>query len=749
MDKEKLASGFVKSGLLDEDEAAALLEANRRAENESLEDTLVRLKYATEEETTKALAEYLDLPYIDLSGGPDPKALKLIPLNLAAQHAIFPMRVEDGFLLLAMKNPNNTEALDLARFASGMPVKPFLAAPGSIERAIQEHYNVEDNIADYMQTMPEEDKGFQLVTETVEADLKDLKKKSESAPVIHLTNSIIHQGIAKGASDIHVEPQDKVVIIRNRVDGVLTESFRAPKWAQAALTSRLKIMAGMDIAEKRVPQDGRIQIRTKNKDIDLRVSTLPTQHGEKVVIRILDTHKEAPTLGDIGFRPELVSPIRKMMNQPQGMFLVCGPTGSGKTTTLYGLLSEIAKKKINVVTLEDPIEYVLSGVNQVQVNEKAGLTFAKSLRSVLRQDPNVVFLGEIRDGETAEIALRASMTGHLVLSTIHTNDAAASVTRLLDLKIEPYLLASSLSAVLAQRLVRTICPACREECEPPPAVVKKVEAAMGEAFSFTFYHGRGCGECNGTGYKGRMGIHEMLVVTPEIREIIRSQGASEARIRQAARKEGFRTLLEDALEKMRQGLTSVEEVERVVVFAPGDKETPPPCAACGRALEPGWKACPFCGNQPDGTPKPAGPRILPAAPPPAASASESLVGAKILLVDDEEETTRPLAVYLLKNKFSVTMAANGREALEAIAKDRPDILLTDVLMPEMDGLELVRRLRRDAGTSFLPVIVFSRKSDVADRLKGFEAGSDDYIPKPFDPEEMLQRVKAVLRRSRP
>jgi len=245
-----------------------------------------------------------------------------------------------------------------------------------------------------------------------------------------------------------------------------------------------------------------------------------------------------------------------------------------------------------------------------------------------------------------------------------------------------------------------------------------------------------------------MGIHELLVVSPEVREIIRSQGASEVRIRQAARKEGFRTLLEDALEKMKQGLTSVEEVERVVVFAPGDKETPPPCAACGRALEPGWKACPFCANRSDGTPEPAGPRILPVAPP-AASSSESLAGTKILLVDDEEETTRPLAVYLLKNKFSVTTAANGREALEAVAKDRPDILLTDVLMPEMDGLELVRRLRRDAGTSFLPVIVFSRKSDVADRLKGFEAGSDDYLPKPFDPEEMLQRVKAVLRRVRP
>ena len=748
MDKEKLAEAFVKGGLLDKDEASGLLEANRRTENEPLEDTLVRLKYATEEETTKVLAAYLDLPFIDLSGEPDSKALKLIPLNLAAQHAIFPVRVEDGFLLLAMKNPNDAEALDLARFASGMPVKPYLAAPSSIERVIQEHYNVEDNIADYMEAMPEEDKAFQLVTETVEADMKDLKKKSESAPVIHLTNSIIFQGIAKGASDIHVEPRDKTVIVRNRVDGVLTESIRAPKWAQAALISRLKIMAGMDIAEKRVPQDGRIQIRAKNKDIDLRVSTLPTQHGEKVVIRILDTHKEAPNLGDIGFRPELMAPIKKMINQPQGMFLVCGPTGSGKTTTLYGLLSEIAKKKINVVTLEDPIEYVLSGVNQVQVNEKAGLTFAKSLRSVLRQDPNVVFLGEIRDGETAEIALRASMTGHLVLSTIHTNDAAASVTRLLDLKIEPYLLASSLSAVLAQRLVRTICSACREEYEPPAAVVKKVEAAMGDAFSFTFYHGRGCGECNGTGYKGRMGIHELLVVSPEVREIIRSQGASEVRIRQAARKEGFRTLLEDALEKMKQGLTSVEEVERVVVFAPGDKETPPPCAACGRALEPGWKACPFCGNRSDGTPEPAGPRILPVAPP-AASSSESLAGTKILLVDDEEETTRPLAVYLLKNKFSVTTAANGREALEAVAKDRPDILLTDVLMPEMDGLELVRRLRRDAGTSFLPVIVFSRKSDVADRLKGFEAGSDDYLPKPFDPEEMLQRVKAVLRRVRP
>jgi CheY-like chemotaxis protein len=403
------------------------------------------------------------------------------------------------------------------------------------------------------------------------------------------------------------------------------------------------------------------------------------------------------------------------------------------------------------------------------VNEKAGLTFAKSLRSVLRQDPNVVFVGEIRDGETAEIALRAAMTGHLVLSTVHTNDAAATVTRLLDLDIEPYLVASSLSGVLAQRLIRTICDNCREAYEPDPAVVKKVEEAMGMEFSFLFYHGKGCEKCDGTGYRGRLGLHEFLPITPEVREIIRTQGSSEAKIRQAARKEGFRTLLEDALEKMKMGMTSVEEVERVVIFTP-EKSTESRCPSCGKTVDATWNSCPFCGTKSgDAAANPAVPALPTAAPTPVASVplatppappvalkppaplelNKDFTGAKVLIVDDEDDVARPLAMMLLKQKFCVSVAANGKEALEAIERDRPHILLTDILMPEMDGLELVRTLRRDSGTAFMPIILFSQKTAVEDRLQGFEAGSDDYLPKPFDPVEMLGRVKAVLRRAFP
>jgi CheY-like chemotaxis protein len=334
-----------------------------------------------------------------------------------------------------------------------------------------------------------------------------------------------------------------------------------------------------------------------------------------------------------------------------------------------------------------------------------------------------------------------------VLSTLHTNDAVATITRLLDLKIEPYLVASSLSGVLAQRLVRTICQDCREPYEPDPSAVKKVEAAFGEEISFVFYHGKGCEKCRGSGYRGRMGIHEFLNITPEVREIVRSQGASEAKIKAAARKDGFRTLLEDALEKMKQGLTTVEEVERVVVFNP-DQKAGESCAACGKPMEEGWKACPHCGRS---VGAPAAPQAAdPSAPRPSRPKSQGpsdFTGYKVLVVDDEEDVSRSLAMHLLKNKFSVTMAAGAQEALEAVSKDKPHILLTDVLMPGMDGLELVRRLRSDAGTAFMPVILFSQKTAVEDRLKGFEAGSDDYLPKPFDPQEMLQRVRAVLRRA--
>jgi type IV pilus assembly protein PilB len=734
VEKETLIDIFVKAGLLDGEEKKFVLEANRKNPEEEIADTLIRLKFGTEEDVAKAFASHYKCPYIDLATGLDPQIVRRIPLTLASQKMLIAVREEDGHLLVAMTKPNDMETAELVRFATDMPVKMALATASAIEKAIQEQYRVEENIAGYMQNVPDQKKGIELMGEEQmnDTDIRELKKRSEAAPVIQLVNSILFQGITKGASDIHVEPREKEVHVRNRVDGILHEALQAPKWVQAAMTSRLKLMAGMDIAEKRVPQDGRIKIKVDGKAIDLRVSTLPTQFGEKVVIRVLDSNKSAPTLGDIGFHPEIISPVKTILHQPQGMLLVCGPTGSGKTTTLYGLLSEIAKKKINIVTLEDPIEYVLPGLNQVQVNEKAGLTFSKSLRSVLRQDPNVVFLGEVRDQETAEIALRASITGHLVLSTLHTNDSIATVARLLDLKIEPYLVASALSGVLAQRLVRTICTDCREEHEPNVEVVKKVESVLGEEISFVFYHGKGCDKCGGTGYRGRMGIHEFLPVTPEVREIIRSQGASEAKIRTAARKAGFRSLLEDALEKMKMGLTTVEEVERVVVFHAAEKEEAP-------------------ASLPSHPPSTAEPAPTAAITPPSAALktrrAEDFTGYKVLVADDEEDIQKSVAMYLLKNKFTVSVAANGREALEVASKEKPHLIVSDVLMPDMDGLELVRRIRQDVTTTFTPVILLSQKSEVADRLKGFAVGTDDYVPKPFDPEELLQRIKAVLRRA--
>ncbi len=773
-DNLNLAELFLKAGLIDKDEMQIVIEANKKNPGEKISDTLVRLKFATEQDVTKVISQQFNIPFIDLSGTDiDPKAVHFIPLSLASQSNIFPVREEDNILLLAMKDPHDMEAINMAGFSSGLTIKPFLAAATQIEKMIVRYYHVEESIADYMKSI-DTPQGIELITDSrmTEIDLKDLRKKSEAVPIIQMVNALIHQGITQNASDIHIEPQEKIIFVRNRIDGLLHKSLQIPKWVQPALISRIKIMSGMDISEKRVPQDGRIKIRLEEKTIDLRISCLPTQHGEKIVIRVLDTNRKLLTIGELGFQPELAGQVANVINQPQGILLVCGPTGSGKTTTLYGLLTEIAKKSHNIVTLEDPIEYVLSGVNQVQMNEKAGLTFAKSLRSVLRQDPNVIFVGEIRDSETAEIALRASMTGHLVFSTLHTNDAASTISRILDLKIEPYLVASSVTGILSQRLVRTICPHCREEHNPDRKIIKKIEDKLGEEIYFLLYHGKGCDKCQNTGYQGRMGIHELLLITPEIRESIRNQTASEGKIRQLAKQEGMKTILDDALEKVKQGMTTIEEVERVVIFAEEKDSSSYPfiCPQCKKNIEKEWKTCPYCSyillggsgaeqtkgqGVPDSTARALinkNARVLPmpesiSMPLPPHNGNNDFSGYRILLADDDEEIGRSLVMHLLKNKFAVSIATNGREALDNIAKEKPHLLLTDLVMPKMDGYELIQKVRQNKTTASLPIIVLSQKGAVEDRLKGFELGSDDYLPKPFAPDEMLFRIKAVLKRT--
>lgn len=753
MAKEQLGKFFIKAGLIDGDELKIVLEEKQKNPKERIGNTFLRLNFITERDLARALSCQLNIPYIDLTiAVVEPNAIKRIPLKLAKRSLIFPVSIENRYLILAMKDPLDLDAISMANFASGYKIKPYIAAGTDIENAIKQYYPQGETVDDIIKNVAQIEGIEFIMDETLdEKTALDLKKESKAPPIIRLVNSIVLQGIFVGASDIHIEPQEKEVLIRNRVDGILTEAMRTPKWAQGSLISRIKIMASMDIAERRMPQDGTVKLKMEGKMIDLRISTLPTQYGEKVVIRILETGKNILSPGELGMLPEALGKIIDLINLPQGMILVCGPTGSGKTTTLYTLISKIAQKQLNIVTIEDPIEYRIGGVNQVQVFTKAGLTFANSLRSILRQDPDVIFVGEIRDNETAEISMKASMTGHLVLSTIHTNDAISTITRLKDLEIEAYLVASSLVGILAQCLVRKICVECREEYAPSSEVLKKIETKLGEEVSFLFYHGKGCNSCNQTGYKGRIGVYEILVVTNEIRTLI-SQDAPEGKIREAAKMAGMQTIFNDALEKVKQGITTFEELERVLFASEEPKASGEwKCSHCQKPVEPDWQVCPYCRHELN-VPGPA--EIIKITNPSeiirkeaiSGEKHDTLKGFKILLVDDDEKLLQGLTFFLRKQQFIVATAVNGKNAIEKISRDKPHLVIADIIMPEMDGLELIKRLRKDITTTFIPVIILSQKGDVQDRLKGFEAGADDYLPKPFSMEELLFRIKAVSKR---
>ena len=658
-----------------------------------------------------------------------------------------------------MSDPQDLDAIDMARFASGLRIRPCIAGVSALEKAIRRYYEREErleredreSLEALIQGVPRQD-NLQVVTDENlnEEGILELKRKSELAPIVKLVNSIILQGISSHASDIHIEPQEKEVIVRNRVDGALSENMRVPGWIHAALVSRIKIMAGLDIAKRRIPQDGRVKVRLQDDVVDLRISTLPTQYGEKVVMRILETQKNILSPKDLGFHPQELKKVSELIHLPQGMILVCGPTGSGKTTTLYALIREIAQKQINIVTLEDPIEYRMSGVNQVQINEKAGLTFAASLRSILRQDPDVILVGETRDAETAETAMRDSMTGHLVLSTLHTNDAVATITRLKNLGIDSYLVASALSGIISQRLVRAIYENCREKYALLPEVRERLEHRLGEELSFSVYRGKGCERCRQTGYHGRIGVHEVLIMDGMFRELVNRE-ASEGQLRDEAQKSGMRSLFESTLEKIKHGMTTIDELERVLFQYEKPKiSEESTCEQCGQSILAEWQTYPFCSRELKSI---AGPgqysrsetaEIAPSDIP--TWNTEYVRDIKVLVVDNDAEAAQKLRTFLIEKHFQVIPVLNEREALEFIRHDSPQIVVTESTSPEMDGLELLRQIRQDRNIASLPVLILSYKQEVMDQWGGFMMGADDYLIKPCSPEIVECHIRAILRR---
>jgi type IV pilus assembly protein PilB len=554
---KQLGDILIEGGHVTEDQLATAIEEQRRL-GRSLGRVLVDLGVLSEGQLVAALATQIGLKFVDLSDYPvDGSAVSRVPDMVCRRHNALPIGYEDGRLVVAMADPANVFAVDDIRSMTGLEVKPVVATKSDVISAINRYHRGEAELDDLTMAMDAN------VDDT--DDLSSVKEIVEDAPIVKFVNLLITQAIQDRASDIHIEPTERDLRVRFRIDGVLHEIMRSPKTIQSGVISRLKIMSDINIAERRIPQDGRMSVSTNGKKIDLRVATLPTVWGEKVVMRILDNSTAMLKLSDLGFGDANYDVYARSFTKPYGMILVTGPTGSGKSTTLYATLNIVSKPEVNVITVEDPVEYRLPGINQVQTNAKAGLTFAAALRSILRSDPDIVLLGEIRDHETAQIAVEAALTGHLVLSTLHTNDAPSAITRLTEMGIEPFLVGSALDCVLAQRLARKLCAKCKEAYVPTREMMveNRFPWSVDEPLP-TLYRPVGCSACSKTGYKGRLALHEVMAVSEDI-ERLAVEHASALTIGNVAREQGMITLRNDGLGKVTAGHTSMEEILRVVV----------------------------------------------------------------------------------------------------------------------------------------------------------------------------------------
>ena len=617
---KRLGELLIEAKVITEQDLAHAI-AEQRKSGDLLGATLIRMGSLTEASLMKVLQAQLGTPLIDLNEqAGDEQAIALIKEQMARKYMALPVRLEGRNLIVAMADPLNVAALEDLRFHSGLFIKPVLALPSQIAEAIERYYHIDQSMNEVITNIVNaSDEVVVNTVEEVEANeaIDELIREAEGRPIVRLTNWLLHRAVEERASDAHIEPQDKHLTVRFRIDGLLHEIQKLPKWTQSAIVSRIKVLSNLDIAEKRQPQDGRLMVEVRGRRVDMRVSTLPTTHGEKVVIRVVDQARTAVALDDLGMTADDLTDLRGYLDRPQGIILVTGPTGSGKSTLLYSCLRHIQDETKNIVTVEDPVEFQIAGINQVQVDEKAKKTFPAALRAILRQDPDVIMIGEVRDKETAQIAFRASVTGHLVLSTVHTNDAAGAVTRLIDLGLEPFMVSTSLLAVVSMRLVRKLCPKCKETYEVSAATLNRLGARdLGEG-TVTLSRGRGCAHCRETGYIGRTGIFEVLEVSDPIRALI-SQGASDTTIRHAAIESGMVSIGEDGLKKVMVGTTTLDEVSRVVYLAEGGVRICPTCShvlaaeydyctSCGdfvgehcehckRRVAPDWTFCPFCGG---------------------------------------------------------------------------------------------------------------------------------------------------------
>lgn len=712
-------------------------------------DRVLDARLLPEQEILKALAERCRLPIADLTQT-DAHSRDALPEALARRYRVVPINVNDALLIVATANPFDVGAEQALAFATGREVRMALASPPRIRDKLDELYGKPGNdgtVADLLHDMDGLE-GAALVEDAEDQETELLAAEASSRPIIKLVDVLLADGIMSRASDIHIESGEQSVVVRYRIDGVLRQAMTIPRKAGVPLISRIKIMSGMDIADRLRPQDGRARVaQSSGAPVDLRISTLPATHGEKVVIRILNTQQTNLALPALGLYPEEQAQIRRLLDYKEGVILCTGPTGSGKTTTLYACIREIQGEGINIITVEDPVEYRLGrNIVQVQTNERQGLTFAAALRSILRQDPDVVLVGEIRDLETAQIAVQASLTGHLVLSTLHTNDAPNTVTRLVDMGLEAFKIGAALRGVIAQRLMRHLCPVCRAPqavSELPSRVLRFIPEGA------KLWKAVGCGQCTQTGYRGRFSIVEILEMSSELERLV-GANATANRIAEAAREGGMLALFHCGLRHVLDGHTSVDELLRVA-------DVPADATASGRHLGDtlvAVAAAPLPVASVAATPN--GSALLddlelleddvamtaPGAAPAAARAT-------ILLVEDEDTLRRVMRDLLEQEGYTICEARDGAEALEQVDRHNPDLVLLDLNLPNVDGYTVLAQLRSRPATADLPVVVLSARGDEDNEVRVLRLGATDFLTKPFRPRALSARLEATLGRNRP
>ncbi len=730
------------------DQTIAALRQEASPAPASLWETLVQRKLLGDDQILGALAARFRIPAADLSRA-DPKLSQSVPEQVARRFNVVPVRQTDSFLEVATANPFDIDAEKMLAFATGREVRMLLGPPSKIRERLDEMYRQGDVVNRLLEGIGGDFDVKEIKDEEIEVASAE---EASQRPIIRLVDMMLADGVSSRASDIHVEPIEGGVVVRYRIDGVLRQVMKIPRNAGLPLISRIKIMSGLDIADRLRPQDGRARVSVNGEPIDLRVSTLPASLGEKVVIRVLSQRATVLTLESLGMNEDERRAVKNLLANKEGIILVTGPTGSGKTTTLYSAIRLVQSEGVNIITVEDPVEYRLGeNIVQVQVNEKAGLTFASALRSILRQDPDVVLVGEIRDQETAQIAVQASLTGHLVLSTLHTNDAPNAVTRLVDMGTESYKIASALRGVVAQRLMRRICPACKAPATDPiperaapfiPASSKLVKAV-------------GCTECTMTGYRGRFSIVEVLTMNPELEHLV-GLGTTADKLTLAAQAAGMHSLWDSGLSHVLAGETTVEELLRVT-------DPPPAPAAASPARAPGLP-----GRTSRAVPSP---EIPPSPPPQAApgahgSAPASLdfmrdmelvdepsapargIGTCVLLVEDEDALRRVMKDLLEREGYTVAEARDGVAALDEVDRQAPDVIILDLNLPGLDGYGVLQQLRSRPATRHIPVMVLTAKGDEDNEVRVFELGADDFITKPFRARALSARLEAVLGRHR-